>query len=172
MNKYTLHTVKSIKTIAFGCETESLIAVLTLYGGFHVYFITTLISPPANDTIHSTFKPKWGMHSWYLSVVGKGGVLGDWPGRQWGQGRLCGGSQLSDFLWSWNAGGTFHCWCTSSLQNVMHKGEMDAKELHSAFLVCWKILIDYYAINKCCLQNPIEKWIPIASESELYIIIG
>ena len=29
--------VKFIKTILFGCETQSLIAVLTLYGGFNVF---------------------------------------------------------------------------------------------------------------------------------------
>ena len=40
--------VKFIKTISFGCETQSLIAVLTLYGGFHAFSTTTLTSfPPA-----------------------------------------------------------------------------------------------------------------------------
>jgi len=29
------------------------------------------------------------MHSWYLSAEGQGGVLGNLPGRQLGQGRLC-----------------------------------------------------------------------------------
>jgi len=91
--------VKFIKTILFRCETQSLIAVLTLYTGFHAFSTPTMTSsPPAKETIYSTLHPKWGMHSWYLSAEGKGGVLGNYPGRQWGQGRLCGGSRPSDFL--------------------------------------------------------------------------
>jgi hypothetical protein len=79
-----------IKIISFGCETQSLIAVLTLYGGFHAFSTTTLTSfPPAKETIYSTLHPKWGMHSWHLLAEGKGCVLGNQPGRQWGQGRLC-----------------------------------------------------------------------------------
>jgi hypothetical protein len=70
--------VKFIKTILFGCETQSLIAVLTLYAGFHVFSTITLTSsPPAKETIYSTLQPKWRMHSWYLSAEGKGGVLGN-----------------------------------------------------------------------------------------------
>ena len=49
-------------------------------------------SPPAKETIYSTLHPKRGMHSWYLLAEGQGGVLGNLPGRQWGQGRLCGGA--------------------------------------------------------------------------------
>jgi hypothetical protein len=78
--------VKFIKAILVGCETQSLIAVLTLYGGFHTFSTTTLISfPPAKETIYSTLHPKQGMHSWRLLAEGKGGVLGKQPGRQWGQ---------------------------------------------------------------------------------------
>jgi hypothetical protein len=81
--------VKFIKTILFRCETQSLIAVLTLYGGFHAFFTTTLTSfPPAKETIYSTLYPMWGMHSWHLLAEGKGGVLGNQPDKQWGQGRL------------------------------------------------------------------------------------
>jgi hypothetical protein len=70
--------VKFIKTILFGCETQSLIAVLTLYAGFHAFSTTTLTSSlPAKETIYSTLHPKRGMHSWYLSAEGKGGVLGN-----------------------------------------------------------------------------------------------
>jgi len=70
--------VKVIKTISFGCKTQSLIAVLTLYAGFHAFSTTTLTSsPPAKETIYSTLQPEWGMHSWYLSAEGKGGVLGN-----------------------------------------------------------------------------------------------
>jgi len=55
----------------------------------------------------------------------------------------------------------------------MHNGEMEVKVLHSALFVCWKILIDYKAIDDRCLQNSIEKWISIiASGYELYIKIG
>jgi hypothetical protein len=51
--------VKFIKTILFGYETQSLIAVLTLYGGFHAFSTTTLTSfPPAKETIYSTLHPK------------------------------------------------------------------------------------------------------------------
>ena len=52
--------VKFIKTILFWCETQSLIAVLTLYGGFHAFSTITLTSfPPAKETIYSTLLPKW-----------------------------------------------------------------------------------------------------------------
>jgi hypothetical protein len=64
--------VKFIKTILFGCETQSLNTVLTLYGGFHAFSTTTLTSfPPAKDTIYSTLHPKWAMHSWHLSAERK-----------------------------------------------------------------------------------------------------
>jgi len=70
--------VKFIKKNSFGCQTQNLIAVLTLYAGFHAFSTTTLTSsPPAKETIYSTLHPKWGMHSWYLSAEGKGGVLGN-----------------------------------------------------------------------------------------------
>jgi len=70
--------VKFMKTILFGCETQSLIAVLTLYAGFHAFSTTTLTSSPlAKETIYSTLHPKRGMHSWYLSAEGQGGVLGN-----------------------------------------------------------------------------------------------
>jgi hypothetical protein len=56
--------VKLIKKILYGCEIQSLIAVLTLYAGFHAFSTTTLTSvPPAKETIYSTLHPKWGMHS-------------------------------------------------------------------------------------------------------------
>jgi hypothetical protein len=35
--------------------------------------------------------------------------------------------------------------------------------LYSALLVYWKISIDYEAIDKGSLQNPVKKWIPIVS---------
>jgi len=38
-------------------------------------------------------------------------------------------------------------------------------------IVCWKISIDYEAIDEGCLQNSIEKWILIASGYELCIKI-
>ena len=61
--------VKSIKTILFGCATQSLIAVLTLYIGFHAFSTTTLTSSPsAKETIYSTLHLKWGMHFWHLSA--------------------------------------------------------------------------------------------------------
>jgi hypothetical protein len=67
---------KFIKTISFGCETQSLIAVLTFYASFHAFSTTTLTSsPPAKETIYSTLHPKWGIHFWYLSAEGKGVCL-------------------------------------------------------------------------------------------------
>jgi hypothetical protein len=52
ISKNTLHIVKFIKIISFECETQSLIAVLTLYTGFHAFSTTTLTSfPPAKETI-------------------------------------------------------------------------------------------------------------------------
>jgi len=78
INKNTLHMLKFIKTISFGCETQSLIAVLTLYTGFHAFSTTTLTSSPlAKETTYSTLHPHWGMHFWYLLAEGKGGVLGN-----------------------------------------------------------------------------------------------
>jgi len=156
--------VKFTKTISFGCETQSLSAVLTLYVGFHAVFTTTLTSsPPAKETIYSTPQPKWGMHSWYLVAEGKVGVLGIQRGWQLGQGWLCGGNWASDVLWSRNAGGTYHCWWTSSLQKVTHNEETEVKLLHSVLFVCWKIWIDYNAITEGCLPNWIERWILLAS---------
>jgi hypothetical protein len=35
INQSTLYTVKFIKTVSFGCEIQSLIAVLTVYAAFH-----------------------------------------------------------------------------------------------------------------------------------------
>jgi len=56
--------VKFTKTILFGSETQSIIAVLTLYGGFHAFSTNTLTSfPPAKETINSTLHSKWGMQS-------------------------------------------------------------------------------------------------------------
>jgi len=82
--------VKFIKTILFGCETPSPIAVLTLYAGFHTFSITILISlPSVKERIHSTFHPKWEMHSWHHLADEMEYVLGNQPGTQWGQGRLC-----------------------------------------------------------------------------------
>jgi len=70
--------VKFMKTISFGCETQSLIAVLTLYAGFHAISTTTLTSsPPAKETIYSTLDPKRGIHSWYLSAEEQRVVLGN-----------------------------------------------------------------------------------------------
>ena len=54
----------------------------------------------------------------------------------------------------------------------MHNGETNVKVLLSALFVCWKISIDYKAINEGALQISIEKWIPIASAYELCIKIG
>jgi len=45
----------------------------------------------------------------------------------------------------------------------MHNGEMEVKVIDSMLFVCWQISIDYKAVDKGCLQNPIEKWIPISS---------
>ena len=62
------------------------------------------------------------------------------------------------------------------MQKVTHNGETDVKVLHSVLhsvlCVCWKISIDYKAINEGCLQNPIEMWIAIMSGYELCIKIG
>jgi len=70
--------LKFIKTILFGCETQSLIAGLTLYAGFHAFSTSTLTSsPPANETTYSALHRKWGMDSCYLSAEGKEGVLGN-----------------------------------------------------------------------------------------------
>jgi len=67
-----------IKTILFVCETHSLIAVFTLFAGFHAFSNTTLTSSPhGQETIYSTRKPHWGIHSSYLLAEGKGGVLGN-----------------------------------------------------------------------------------------------
>jgi hypothetical protein len=49
---------------------------------------------------------------------------------------------------------------------------MKVKVLYSARLVYQKISIDYEAIDEGCLQNPVKKWIPIASGYELCIKIG
>jgi hypothetical protein len=54
----------------------------------------------------------------------------------------------------------------------MHNGETEVKGFHSLLFVCWQISIDYKAIDMGCCQNPIEKWIPIASGYELCIKIG
>jgi hypothetical protein len=54
----------------------------------------------------------------------------------------------------------------------MHNGETEVKVIHSALFVCWQISIDYKAVDKGCLQNPVEKWIPISSGYELCIKIG
>jgi hypothetical protein len=68
--------LKFTKTISLGCETHSLIAVLTLYAGFHTFSTTTLTtSLPAKETTYSTLYPKWGMHSLYILTEGEGGVL-------------------------------------------------------------------------------------------------
>jgi hypothetical protein len=68
--------VKFIKKISFGCEIQSLIAVLTLYGGFQAFSTTTLTSfPPAKETIYSTLHPKWGIHSWSFRQRGRGVCL-------------------------------------------------------------------------------------------------
>jgi len=70
--------VKLTKPILFGCETQRLIAVLTLYAGFDAFSTTTLTSsPPAKDTIYCTLYLEWGMHPWYPVAEGKGGVLGN-----------------------------------------------------------------------------------------------
>jgi len=53
------------------------------------------------------------------------------------------------------------------MQKVMYNGETEVKVIHSALFVSWLISIDYKAVDKGCLQNPIEKWIPIASGYEL-----
>jgi hypothetical protein len=58
------------------------------------------------------------------------------------------------------------------VQKVMHNGETEVKVIHSVLFVCWLISIDYKAVDKCCLQNPIEKSIPIASGYELCNKIG
>jgi hypothetical protein len=44
--------------------------------------------------------------------------------------------------------------------------------LYSALVVCWKISIDYEAIDEGCLQNAVKKWVPIVSGDELCIKIG
>jgi len=78
--------VKFIKPISFGCKTQSLIADLTLYCGFHAFSNTTLTSfPPAKETIYSPLYLQWGMHCWNLLAEGKWAVLGSQPGRQWGR---------------------------------------------------------------------------------------
>jgi hypothetical protein len=83
IHKNTLHLVKFMETISFGCETQSLIAVLTLNDGFHAVTTTTLTSfLPANDRIYSTLHQKLEWHSGHLSVVGESGVLGNQPGWQ------------------------------------------------------------------------------------------
>jgi hypothetical protein len=58
------------------------------------------------------------------------------------------------------------------MQKVMHNGEIEMNVIHSALFVCRQITINYKAVYKGCLQNPIEKWIQIASGYELYIKIG
>jgi hypothetical protein len=63
--------VKFIKTISFECETQSLIAVLTFYAGFHAFSTTTRTSfPSTKETICSILHPKWGMHPWHLPAEG------------------------------------------------------------------------------------------------------
>jgi len=44
--------------------------------------------------------------------------------------------------------------------------------IQSVLFVCWQISIDYKAVEKGCLHNPIEKCIPIASGDEVCIKIG
>jgi len=58
---------------------------------------------------------------------------------------------------------------TSTLEKVMHNGELEVKVIHSAFYVCWQISIEQKAVDKGCPQNPIEMRIPIASGYELCI---
>jgi hypothetical protein len=58
------------------------------------------------------------------------------------------------------------------LQKVTHNGETKVEVLHSAVFDCWEILIDYEAIDEGCLQNPVEKWILLASGYVLCIKIG
>jgi hypothetical protein len=75
--------VKFITTISFGCEIQRLIAVLTLWAGFHAFYITTpTSSPPAKETIYPTLDPRWGIYFWFLLAEGMGGVLGNKPSRQ------------------------------------------------------------------------------------------
>jgi len=88
--------VKFIKPISFGCKTQTLIADLTLYCGFHAFSNTTLTSfPPAKETIYSTRHSQWGMHCWQLLAEGMWAVLGSQPGRQWGHGRYGGECSIS-----------------------------------------------------------------------------
>jgi hypothetical protein len=76
--------LKFIKTISFGCETQSLIAVLTLYTGFHAFSTTTLTSfPPAREPtllsiqcrecIPGTFRQRGSRVCLVTSLVGSGG---------------------------------------------------------------------------------------------------
>lgn len=67
-----------IKTMLFGCETKSLIVVITLFAGFVTFSNTTLSpSPPAEEAIYSTLHPNWEIDSWYHLAVGMGGVHGN-----------------------------------------------------------------------------------------------
>jgi hypothetical protein len=39
--------------------------------------------------------------------------------------------------------------------NIQWKDE--SQMLYRVFLVCWKIMLDYGATDKSCLQNPVKK---------------
>jgi len=130
----TVHTVKFIKTILFGCETQSLIAVLTLCAGFHAFSTDTLTSfPPAKEIIYSTLHPKCKMNSWHLSAEQNGGVLIIQPARQWAQGRLC-CCIYGQFPGIWLQLG----WCIISIRRWSFQMQLEAT--HSAVDAHWVCL--------------------------------
>jgi hypothetical protein len=58
-----------MKTILFGGETQSLIAVLTFYAAFHAFYTTTWTSfPSTKETIYSILYLISGIHLWNLSA--------------------------------------------------------------------------------------------------------
>jgi hypothetical protein len=85
ISNYTLDMVRTIKTILFQCEPESLIALLSLYAGIHFFSLTMVPHPPpAKDTMYYTLHPKQEIHTGYLSAEVKGVYLASSLVGSWG----------------------------------------------------------------------------------------
>jgi hypothetical protein len=70
--------VKFIKTNLLGCEAQSLIVLLIIYAGFHVFSTITMATfLSSKEIISYHYHQKWRMHFWDLLREGKGGVMGN-----------------------------------------------------------------------------------------------
>jgi len=54
----------------------------------------------------------------------------------------------------------------------MHNGETEVKVIDGELNVCWQTSSDYQMVDMGCLQNPMNKWIPILSGYELCMKIA